>query len=139
MPTLVSEYRKDKRKLVTLSSGFVFEIRKMTVPVMMEMTKLLQLEIPEGTPVDRVREVMEAKTNDPAFKENVIKAVDYVIPRCVTSPQIVNASTPSENALSLDEIAPGDLFELFAEITDFSGVGEMAQSLREKFRIKSTG
>jgi len=133
-PTTAAEYRKGKTKLVKLLSGNVFEIRKMPVPVMAEVMSRLGLDVPQGTPIEKIEELMKQKIDEPGFKVKVIDVVTYTVPRCVIQPKITEEAT--ENTLAIDDVSPDDLFELFGEIFEFTGVSKAAEALRRKFRTK---
>lgn len=106
----------------------------MAIPVLMDMYKELGLEVPEGTPIDKIEEMMKQKVNEPGYTEKIIKAIIKVLPRTIISPKVTTDG--SNDSLSIDDIDPGDMFELYVEIIDFSGISEMADKLREKFRDK---
>jgi len=106
----------------------------MSTPVMSYLLKKLELTIPQGIPIEQAEEMIRERMKDPSFTEKIIEAAEYVVPRVVVEPRIVQAETPSETALTVDELAPGDLFEIFNEAVDFSGLTGAAARMREKFR-----
>lgn len=137
VPVTAEEYRKGKTKIISLPSGHVIEIRKMPVPVFAEMFETLGIEVPPGTPFERVEELMKEKMNDPKYNAQIINAILKVIPHCWVRPRISNDA--GADNLSIDDVDPGDLFKSFSEILDFSGISRMAEEMRQKFRDKSSG
>jgi len=125
-----TDYRKGKTKLLKLPSGHVFEIRKLTLPAMMDLMKVLNIDVPAGTPVDQVEGLMKERMEKAQFKEDVIAAVDLIIPKCVIRPKIVPSQVAGENELSIAEIDPADSLELFQSIIEFSGLEEMTKKFR---------
>jgi len=137
VPTTPEEYRKGKTKIVRVTSNAVFEIRKMSIPTMSEVLSLLGTTIQEGTPIDQVEAEVKRQVNDPKMRTKFIEAAIYVVPRCVVRPPIVEKADGS--SLTVDDLSPGDLFDLFGEVMDLSGLTQATRSLRKKFREQSVG
>jgi len=123
-----SDYRATQRKIVELPSGFKFEIRKMSPMIFAE--------------VYGVTNVSPDMTNEAAEKliqENVFSMIETVIPYCVVRPKIIAGESTNEDALSIYDIDPDDIFVLLEEITNFSGLGDADSAERKKFRTEPDG
>lgn len=123
--TSAKAYRERQRKIVTLPSGFVFEIKKMSP---LTFTKMFEL-IGVGTDVtgERAEEMV---------KEKLYDVLKLIIPECVVNPKIVLESTDDEDALALEDLEMDDFFALLNEISEFSGLGEESIKDRDRFRKK---
>jgi len=118
--TVVSpeEYRKAKTKIVSVPSGYNFKIRKMTPEVADALLKKLA-------------------TKEELPPETLPELIELVLPACVIEPKIV-ASEGTSEALSVDELDPGDKIVLFMEVIDFSGLSAAAERARKSFRERIT-
>jgi len=125
--TSADEYRARQRKIVTLPSGFVFEIRKMSPLTFAEMFELVGASPndPQGVAEEKVR-------------ENVYEILKLVIPKCVVSPKISLEAT-DEDVLALEDLDMDDFFALLDEISTFSGLGAEDMEERQSFRDQSAG
>lgn len=137
-PTIPSEYRKGRVKIFSCESGFTVKMRKMPVPVMAEMLTKLGLEVPAGIPLEQAEKLLKDRMKDPKFSRKVIDAATYVIPHVVVEPKIVEGDKYEEDSLSVNEIDPPDLFEIYEECVDFSGLAGAAAKMRKKFRGKQS-
>lgn len=131
-PTTAADYRKGKTKMAKLASGAVFEIRKMPIPAFSILIRILDIDAPKGTPIEKVEEMMQERMSDPEFKVKVVEAMVKVLPHCVVNPPI--RDQPAKDVLTIDDVETADIVELFGVIMDFSGIDKMAKQLREKFR-----
>jgi len=121
-----SEYRAAQTKIVTVPSGFNFKIRKMTPET---AQKLLRKLAPESG------EITEAEIT--AKIQDLPELIRIVVPACVVEPKIVQGKSSSD-ALSLDELDPGDQLWLMMEAISFSGLEKAARKARELFRTRLT-
>ena len=120
--TEAKEYLAQQRKMVTLPSGFVFEIRKMPPMVYARMKDLIGVgpnDSPEG-----IEEKVEKGQQE---------MMELVVPRCVVRTKIV-LENPAEDELSLDDLEIEDFLALLEEISEFSGISEEGIQERESFR-----
>jgi len=138
-PTKPKEYRKGRIKIFRCVSGFTVKIRKMSAEVMGEMLNILDLEVPRGMPLEQAEQLIIEKTKGPEYTKKAIKAAEYVVPEVVIEPKIIIEDKMEDDSLFIGEVDPGDLFEIFNESVDFSGLAGAAAKMREKFREKSTG
>ncbi len=122
--TSAKEYRARQRKTITLPSGFVFEIRKMSPLVFTKMFDLI------GVTGSDSSEVAKKKV-----QEGLQKILELVIPRCVIKPKI-SLEPAGEDELSLDDLEMDDFLMLLEEITTFSGLSEGSIEERESFLEK---
>jgi len=122
--TSASEYRAGQRRMVTLPSGYVFEIRKMSPLTFSELFNVIGVEAnaSEEVAAERVR-------------ENLVEVIKVVIPKCVVKPKIALEASDDEDVLSLEDLDMDDFTVLFEEISAFSGIGEKETDDRESFRI----
>jgi len=134
IPTAPGDYRKGNEKIFKCTSGFVVKMRKMSVSAMGEMLSILGLSVPQGVPLEQAEKLLKEQMKSKDFTKNVIDAAEYVVPYIVIAPKIIQEDTYKENALSIAEIDPGDLFEIFNEGVEFSGLAGAAARIREKFR-----
>jgi hypothetical protein len=132
-PTTPEEYRKGKTKLVELATGHVFEIRKMPVQTFSIMFETLGIDVPPGMPIENVEKLLAEEMKDPQYKTKIVETITKILPHCIVKPKVT--ANPSEGALSIDDIEPADMFALFGEIMEFSGISQMAKDLRDKFRV----
>jgi len=127
MVTKAKEYRKQKTKEVTLPSGAVFLIRKMTPEVFAKIADKLTAFLPGGTnPTGDIRDV--AKSIREFSRQDMMSVLNEfpvviraVFPACVVEPRIVEAN-PTEDELAVDDIELMDSFELFHQIFEFSTI-----------------
>ena len=110
--------------MVTLPSGYVFEIRKMSPLTFSELFNVIGVEAnaSEEVAAERVR-------------ENLVEVIKVVIPKCVVKPKIALEASDDEDVLSLEDLDMDDFTVLFEEISAFSGIGEKETDDRESFRI----
>ena len=115
-------YKSTKKKIVTLPSGFKFEIRK--VPPSVYGDILAILDVSNVGP-------NEATT---LSQKHLVDILKIIIPRCVVRPKIVVECTDDEDVLCLDDLDYADGFALLDHIYEFSGITAEAAKNREKFR-----
>lgn len=123
--TLASEYRAKQRKIVTLPSGFTFEIRKMSPLVFAKMFDVLGYEA----------NVSKEQTES-IIKEKLEEILKLIIPNCVVKPKISLEPTDDEEVLCLEDLEMDDFYTLLDEISNFSGLSEDDMKERELFRKK---
>jgi len=127
-----SEYRRQVYKEVSVPSGFVFKIRKMPIHVTWKFFDLLEVRAPAEA--ESAAEAVRAALDRIDMVSKLPAAMKLVITECVVEPTIVAEGKPSDEHLLFDELSPGDVFELFSAILDFSGMTEEAGEERRKTR-----
>lgn len=143
MPIKPSEYRKGLTKLVTLSSGAEFLIRKVrgedfikskTVPLAL----LRYSEILESENIDQISNISDAFFND---FEKAYEYMDEVIIAGVVEPKIVKKPPEEcgEDELSIHELTVMDTLELFGEIARFSDIPVTTEEKKEMAPFPSGG
>jgi len=110
-----SEYRKQLRKEVTLSSGYSFVIRKVRVRDVVKASYLPVGVFEDSNPETIVQNVGYDK---------IVDYMDEIIIQGVVEPKIVKKSPEecSDEELSIYELTEQDSTELFNEIIKFSGL-----------------
>lgn len=127
--TSASNYRKAKRKIVELSSGFTFKIQKMSPTT---WGKLIELT---GTGENATEEEIIA-----IVRSKIIDVMFTIIPECVVDPRIIFDSGLSEeelddqNIIDFNDLSMEDATELMDEIYRFSGIAPADVEEREEFR-----
>lgn len=106
--TTAEAYKKGSRKIVTLASGFMFEIRRLP-------PKLLPHIFAFGA-VAR-----DKNPGSPEVSESFTKALEVILPACIVKPRVV-LENPKPDELEVDDISPDDAIELFRHIMDLSGM-----------------
>jgi hypothetical protein len=110
-----SEYRKQLRKEVVLSSGYSFVIRKVRVRDVVKASYLPIGVFEDSNPETIVQNVGYDK---------IVDYMDEIIIQGVIEPKIVKKSPEecSDEELSIYELTEQDSTELFNEIMKFSGL-----------------
>jgi hypothetical protein len=110
-----SEYRKQLRKEITLSSGYSFVIRKVRVRDVVKASYLPVGVFEESNPDAIVQNVGYDK---------IVDYMDEIIIQGVVEPKIVKKQPDecNEDELSIYELTEQDSTELFNEIMKFSGL-----------------
>jgi len=140
--TTAAKYIKDKIKAIelpsTLSDGThpTFLIRKMPVKTVVKAFNLLKIgfefDLEEQMTAKKIMESVKSSLRK-LSPEELFNIVSEVVTDCVVQPTITNSpSKPGE--LSIDDISFEDLFFLFDQIWEFSGITEKAVKERIKFR-----
>ena len=137
-PTSATEYKKGKTKLLKLKTGNVFRIRKMPARVYADLIEMLGLEIRQGIPREQVEAMLKEKTQAEGYNVKSIRAMVKIVPQCILEPKMTFEPSNDPDTLWVDDIEPQDLFELFKEIVEFSGIQEMGAE-NDKFREQSDG
>jgi len=112
----VEEYRKSKTKSVTTSSGATFVIRKMPLSAFLQMMQLYE----------------KVPATEEGARQILPDVIRLILPACIVEPQIGDGP----DKLSLDDLDAADAFELLTEISEFSGLSEVAQRQRQSFRTQ---
>ena len=112
----VEEYRKSKTKSVTTSSGATFVIRKMPLSAFLQMMQMYE----------------KVPATEEGARQILPDVIRLILPACIVEPQIGNGP----DKLSLDDLDAADAFELLTEISEFSGLSEVAQRQRQSFRTQ---
>lgn len=110
-----SEYRKQLRKEITLSSGYSFVIRKVRVRDVIKASYLPVGVFEESNP--------EAVVQNVGY-DKIVDYMDEIIIQGVVEPKIVKKQPDecSEDELSIYELTEQDSTDLFNEIMKFSGL-----------------
>lgn len=113
-----SEYRKGKRQVVTLPSGFKFLIKK---PSGKNLTKLLNVF--EGELTDMSQEHIKELLKNMGT-EQITEFIDTIMTNCVLRPKIVDHETDNDNEVWIEDIDAEDYVKIFEAVMKFSGVTE---------------
>ena len=121
--TSPKEYLKGQRKKITLPSGAVFEIRKLS-PI--AFGEILKITGPET-----------ARDMDDVIRDKIVDIMKVIVPRCVVKPKITLEETDDEDKLSLEDLEMQDVFALLDEVYAFSGLSTEDTEERKSFREDS--
>ena len=106
--TSPKEYLKGQRKQITLPSGAVFEIRKLSPIAFGEVLKIMGPET--------------ARDMDDIVRDKIVDIMKVIVPRCVVKPKITLEETDDKDKLSLEDLEMQDVFALLDEVYAFSGL-----------------
>ena len=121
--TSPKEYLKGQRKKITLPSGAVFEIRKLS-PI--AFGEILKITGPET-----------ARDMDDVIRDKIVDIMKIIVPRCVVKPKITLEETDDEDSLSLEDLEMQDVFALLDEVYAFSGLSTEDTKERKSFHKDS--
>jgi len=138
--TEAKAYSSGKTKAVTLPSTLpngshpVFIIRKMPPRTAIKLLSVLKINIEvDLEAADRPEKALRKAIKN-LDAQKLLEVVNTVIPDCVVEPKVVLGKAKRAGELSIDDIELDDLFHLFDEIWEWSGLTEKAAKERAKFR-----
>jgi len=131
VPVTAEEYRKSRTKTVKLSSGFSWVIQKIPVDVMSEFLEVIGIKMKPGMSMKAIEKHLDELAESPEFKKRLFESMQIVIPGGAVNPKIVRSGKAPDGALTIDEIAAVDQFELFMEIVRFQSLPEKAKKFPE--------
>jgi len=138
--TSAESYRKKRRFTVKTPSGDEFVIRKVPFGVMWKVLDKLGIEIPQGFTPEQAREFAEEKMEEiQGSSAKIIEIVDLVVPAVCITPKVTLQETENPDELSMLDIDPPDLMEIFGKAMEVSGASKEAVEDRESFRKESAG
>lgn len=123
--TSPKEYLKGQRKRITLPSGALFEIRKLSPVAFGEILKIMGPET--------------ARDMDDVIRDKIVDIMKVIVPRCVVKPKITLEDTGDEDKLSLEDLEMQDVFALLDEVYAFSGLTTEDVEERKSFREEPAG
>lgn len=113
-----SDYRKGKRQVIELPSGFKFLIKK---PSGKNLTKLLNVF--EGELTDMGQEHIKELLKNMGT-EQITEFIDTIMTSCVLQPKIVDHDTENDNEVWIEDIDAEDYVKLFEAVMKFSQMTE---------------
>lgn len=100
----------------------------------------LGIEIPQGFTPEQAREYATKKMEEVQnTSERIVEVVDLVVPAVCIKPKVTLQETENPDELSILDIDPPDLMEIFNKAMEVSGATKEAVEHRETFRQESAG
>ena len=137
MPIKPSEYRKGHTKVVTLDSGTEWLIRKIPFDAMAELFEVMGVKATKDQ--KEAERQFTSAMDRPDFQKRLVTMTQILLPACCVDPKVVLEGDPSDDYLLYSEIDPMDMFKLFFEIMQHSGLSAEAAAKRQKFRNQPSG
>ena len=136
-PTKASTYRKERSKLVTVSSGAVFRIKKAPPRAVFKLFEGMGIKIRSGRKI--AKQELTSQLDKLSTEKRASVAMTILLPACTVEPRIVLEGPAKDGELLIDEVEPFDAFDLLEMEMEYSGLTKEAQEKREKFRKERAG
>jgi len=127
-----SEYRAKRRKLITLSSGDKFLLKKPGKTALVELMDIFDTKIDADRITDLDYEIMIEKSKENQLSsEQLARLIDVLFTHCVLSPKIVFELTDNDNEIWIEEIDPIDTINLLTQL--FEWIDLSPERIKETF------
>lgn len=114
---IVKGYQQNRETyMVTLSSGAVFEVRKIEILEVFEIFELLGIDMTNISTLDH--RAMGIK-----LAQDIIKILDELLPRIVRTPKIVTSTHPEGNHIRTTDLDKGDQWDLLQMVLEGASGG----------------